>query len=215
MGEEKEESKLTRNAKEVEAESVAFTVCQRFGLDTSDYSFAYIAGWSHGKETPELKASLKTIRQASAEMIDAIEEQIQILHNVRNAEKEQIEVKNNPSGEGLEDTAQKLAAELDSFAYEFDPYGYVDEVEDRAVAVDDLKNQLLAGDSHVQGMKDYLREVAEEGGEYAGQASALLAEINEFELTSQNMEVEQMQKQTVRENADKMPVLKPDKRTRE
>ena len=190
-GEEKEERKLTRNAKEVEAESVAFTVCQRFGLDTSDYSFAYIAGWSHGKETPELKASLKTIRQASAEMIDAIEEQMQILHKERNAEKEQNEVKNNPSREGLEDTAQKLAAELDSFAYEFDPYGYGDEVEDRAVAVDDLKNQLLAGDSHVQGMKDYLREVAEEGGEYAGQAGVLLAEINEFELTSQNMEVEQ------------------------
>ncbi|MDD5922543.1 MAG: hypothetical protein PUC44_05130 [Eubacteriales bacterium] len=124
-------------------------------------------------------------------MIDAIEEQMQILHKERNAEKEQIEVKNNPSREGLEDTAQKLAAELDSFAYEFDPYGYGDEVEDRSVAVDDLKNQLLAGDSHVQGVKDYLREVAEEGGEYAGQASALLAEINEFELTSQNMEVEQ------------------------
>ena len=49
-GEEKEGSQLTRNAKEVEAESVAFTVCQRFGLDTSNYSFAYIAGWSQGKD---------------------------------------------------------------------------------------------------------------------------------------------------------------------
>jgi hypothetical protein len=79
QGEKKEGSRLTRNAKEVEAESVAFTVCQRFGLDTSDYSFAYIAGWSQGKDTPELKASLRTIRQASAELIDAIEEQMQLL----------------------------------------------------------------------------------------------------------------------------------------
>ena len=62
-----------------EAESVAFTVRQRFGLDTSNYSFAYIAGWSQGKDTPELKASLRTIRQASAELIDAIEEQMQLL----------------------------------------------------------------------------------------------------------------------------------------
>lgn len=69
----------TRHAKEVEAESVAFTVCQHFGIDTSDYSFAYVAGWSHGKETPELKASLNTIRQAASEMITTIEENMQVL----------------------------------------------------------------------------------------------------------------------------------------
>ena len=43
-----EEPRLTRNAKEVEAESVAYTVAQHYGIETSDYSFAYIAGWSHG-----------------------------------------------------------------------------------------------------------------------------------------------------------------------
>ena len=45
------ETRLTRNHKEVEAESVAFTVCQHYGIDTGDYSFAYVAGWSHGKES--------------------------------------------------------------------------------------------------------------------------------------------------------------------
>ena len=64
---------LTKNSKEVEAESVAYTVCQHFGIDTSDYSFGYIAGWSKDKEALELKASLQTIRNAANEMINDIE----------------------------------------------------------------------------------------------------------------------------------------------
>ena len=52
-----------------EAESVAYTVCQHFGLDTSDYSFGYVAGWSSGKEMTELKASLETIQATAKEII--------------------------------------------------------------------------------------------------------------------------------------------------
>lgn len=63
----------TRSSKEVEAESVAYTVCQHYGIETSDYSFAYVAGWSNGKETPELKASLNTIRKTANEMITEID----------------------------------------------------------------------------------------------------------------------------------------------
>lgn len=63
----------TRSSKEVEAESVAYTVCQHYGIETSDYSFAYVAGWSRGKETPELKASLNTIRKTANEMITEID----------------------------------------------------------------------------------------------------------------------------------------------
>lgn len=63
----------TRSSKEVEAESVAYTVCQHYGIETSDYSFAYVAGWSHGKETPELKAALNTIRKTANEMITEID----------------------------------------------------------------------------------------------------------------------------------------------
>ncbi len=69
----------SRSSKEVEAESVAYTVCQHFGIDTSDYSFAYVAGWSHGKEMPELKESLNTIRTAASELITSIEENAQAL----------------------------------------------------------------------------------------------------------------------------------------
>ena len=67
------EERLNARSKEVEAESVAYTVCQHFGIDTSDYSFGYIAGWSSGKETAELKASLGKIRAAASEMITVIE----------------------------------------------------------------------------------------------------------------------------------------------
>lgn len=66
--------KQSRNSKEVEAESVAYTVCSHYGIDTSDYSFSYVATWSKGKNIPELKESLNTIRDASAELISGIDE---------------------------------------------------------------------------------------------------------------------------------------------
>lgn len=81
------EEKLTRSRKEVEAESVAFTVASRYGIDTSDYSFGYIAGWSGGKETKELKESLSRIRQAADEMITAIDEQLELIEKERHPER--------------------------------------------------------------------------------------------------------------------------------
>ena len=67
--------RVDRNTREVEAESVAYTVCQHYGLDTSDYSFGYVAGWSSGRELAELKSSLETIRSAAAEIINSIDGQ--------------------------------------------------------------------------------------------------------------------------------------------
>lgn len=68
-----------RSTKEVEAESVAYTVCKHFGIDTSDYSFGYIAGWSADKELSELKASLETIRKTSSGLITDIEDKLEKL----------------------------------------------------------------------------------------------------------------------------------------
>ena len=62
-----------RRTREIQAESVAYAVCQHYGLDTSDYSFGYIAGWSSGKELAELKGSLETIRSTAAKLIDTID----------------------------------------------------------------------------------------------------------------------------------------------
>ena len=62
-----------RFVREMEAESVAYVVCQHFGIDTADYSFGYVAGWSHGKDLSQLKASLELIRNTAAELIDGID----------------------------------------------------------------------------------------------------------------------------------------------
>lgn len=70
---------ISRNGKEVEAESVAYVVCQHYGINTSDYSFSYVAGWSEGKETPELKASLDKIRQTASEFIYQIDQKMEVL----------------------------------------------------------------------------------------------------------------------------------------
>ena len=67
-----EEKEADRRTKEVQAESVAYTVCQHLGLDTSDYSFEYVAGWSEGKEVKELQTSMEVIRKTSKMMIDQI-----------------------------------------------------------------------------------------------------------------------------------------------
>ena len=75
--EQDEQMRKDRNTKEVEAESVAYTVCQHFGIDTSDYSFVYIAGWSSGRDTKELRSSMDTIRRTASELITGIEEQLQ------------------------------------------------------------------------------------------------------------------------------------------
>lgn len=93
-----------RRTKEVEAESVAYTVCQRYGIETSDYSFGYIAGWSSDKETKELKSSLETIRKTAAEMIGSIDAKLKVL--LADKEKEQAVTQD------AEPAASKEAAHL-------------------------------------------------------------------------------------------------------
>ena len=87
-----------RLTKEVEAESVAYCVCSAFELDTSEYSFPYIAGWSSGKEMRELKASLDVIRKTAGEMIDELTEKIEMM---------------------LEQKQEKLIAAVEAAGYRF------------------------------------------------------------------------------------------------
>ena len=77
--------------REVQAESVAYAVCQHYGLDTSDYSFGYVAGWSSGKDLKELRASLETIRATAHELITAIDGHLAELQQQRQAQQEQPE----------------------------------------------------------------------------------------------------------------------------
>lgn len=87
-----------RLTKEVEAESVAYCVCSAFELDTSEYSFPYIAGWSSGKEMRELKASMDVIRKTAGEMIDELTEKIEMM---------------------LEQKQEKLIAAVEAAGYRF------------------------------------------------------------------------------------------------
>lgn len=118
-----------RGTEEVEAESIAYTVCQHFGVDTSDYSFSYVASWGSGKDTPELKASLETIRSTASELITSISEKYLGLEKDKTQEKTaeapETEKKSNIIGNveysSIEDkqyfrlnsdTAQKVAEKL-------------------------------------------------------------------------------------------------------
>ena len=84
--ENEQQPRVDRRTREVEAESVAYTVCQHYGLDTSDYSFGYVAGWSSGRALSELKSSLETIRSAAAAIINSIDETLAELSKAQDKE---------------------------------------------------------------------------------------------------------------------------------
>ena len=102
-----EQPRVDRRTREVEAESVAYTVCQHYGFDTSDYSFGYVAGWSSGRELSELKSSLETIRSAAAEIINSIDENLAELQKAQ--DKEQTAGQEQTTREGQEAAPQPEA----------------------------------------------------------------------------------------------------------
>lgn len=87
--------------REVQAESVAYAVCQHYGLDTSDYSFGYVAGWSSGKDLKELKASLETIRATAHELISTIDGHLAQLQQQRQAQQEQPQAAEQPDPDSV------------------------------------------------------------------------------------------------------------------
>ena len=110
---DEQQPRVDRRTREVEAESVAYTVCQHYGLDTSDYSFGYVAGWSSGRELAELKSSLETIRSAAADIINSIDGHIAELQKQHEAEKAAPDldaVQEAQSEKPLTDLQKKAAA---------------------------------------------------------------------------------------------------------
>ena len=106
--ENEQQPRVDRRTREVEAESVAYTVCQHYGLDTSDYSFGYVAGWSSGRELSELKNSLETIRSAAAEIINSIDETL--------AELSKAQDKEQTAGQEQPDKEETAAQDKDTFS---------------------------------------------------------------------------------------------------
>ena len=117
------ENRPDRRTREVQAESIAYTVCQHYGLDTSDYSFGYVAGWSAGRELAELKSSLETIRSAAAEIINSIDETLAELSKAQDKEQtagqEQPDKEENaaPEQPKQEASAQEKAAFIPETVY--------------------------------------------------------------------------------------------------
>ena len=106
--ENEQQPRVDRRTREVEAESVAYTVCQHYGLDMSDYSFGYVAGWSSGRELSELKNSLETIRSAAAEIINSIDETL--------AELSKAQDKEQTAGQEQPDKEETAAQDKDTFS---------------------------------------------------------------------------------------------------
>ena len=111
--EQDEQMKKDRNTKEVEAESIAYTVCQHFGVDSSDYSFGYIAGWSSGRDTKELRASMDTIRKTASELITGIEEQLYLLELEKEVVQKETEITADIELSNMQ-KAEKIINELES-----------------------------------------------------------------------------------------------------
>ena len=130
-----------RRTREVQAESIAYVVCKHYGLDTGDYSFGYVAGWSDGKEMTELQSSLTTIQKTAKKLIEQIDETFLELNH-----------------------AQELAAALDQFAEEHDPYEYRDTVGMEAEEHIQVIYRQLTEDDPTQriGIAAYLQEIIED-----------------------------------------------------
>lgn len=154
------EGNIDRRTKEVQAESIAYTVCCHYGLDTSDYSFGYIAGWSSDKDLDELKRSMNTIRSTASEIIRGIDASL-----IRARQEEKIET---------------LAIDIDRFSKDYDHYDYVDRVEDPEKHREEIKTDLRSG--NVEHMQQWFKSVIEDSeptDEYYNQAIDIARRIGE------------------------------------
>ena len=164
-----EQNRVDRRSREVQAESVAYTVCQHFGLDTSDYSFGYVAGWSSGKEMTELKASLETIQATAKELITEIEGHFTELQQ-RQAEQEQEAKIELP----LPDSTISIK-EMQEYGYSWDgmlPLGQ--EAAERLFTQEDIEVFRIYEDNTESAVADIsdLREHADKGGMFGIEKSA-------------------------------------------
>ena len=163
-----------RRTEEVQAESISYAVCQYYGIETGDNSFGYIASWSQGKELKELRASLEVINKTASELITDIDRRYKEICKERGidpAARREPEQKPGP--------IEQLAADIDQFAFDYDPYEYRDTVDDRETALRELTASLQNGDA--QDVRKWLQDIAEdEPGEWTAEAAALLDRLDQL-----------------------------------
>ncbi|MBM6828930.1 DUF4316 domain-containing protein [Anaerotignum lactatifermentans] len=162
-----------RNTEEVEAESISYAVCQYFGIQTGENSFGYIASWSKDKELKELRASLETINKTSCELINDIE------RNYREICKERgIDLTAAP--EPQQDPIEQLAADIDQFTFDYDPYEYRNNADSREDALHELTATLRSGDA--SGVREWLQNIVneDEPDETTQKAAELLERLDQL-----------------------------------
>ena len=142
-----------RNTEEVEAESISYAVCQYFGIQTGENSFGYIASWSKDKELKELRASLETINKTSCELINDIERNYKEICKERG-----IDLTVAPEPE--RDPIEQLAADIDQFTFDYDPYEYRNNADSREDALHELTATLRSGDA--SGVREWLQNIVNE-----------------------------------------------------
>lgn len=129
-----------RKTKEVEAESIAYTVCQHYGIDTSDYSFGYVAGWSSGKDLDELKNSMNIIRSTASEIIKGIDANMALIEK--------------------EEKINELATAIDDFVKGYDPYNYADTVDSQEDSISEIRDSIVTG--KIDHIEKWLQDVIDD-----------------------------------------------------
>jgi pcfD len=97
---------------EFEAESVAYIVCNHFGVDTSDYSFGYLSSWTEaGSKLEEFEQSLATICNTAKSLITQIEKEINQELNIK---ENKVQEKLNPYQEKIRKAQEQLKVQSEN-----------------------------------------------------------------------------------------------------
>ena len=162
-----------RNTEEVEAESISYAVCQYFGIETGENSFGYIAGWSQDKELKELRASLETINKTSCELITDIERNYKEICKERGIDL-------TAATEPQQDSIEQLAADIDQFTFDYDPYEYRNNADSREDALHELTATLRSGDA--SGVREWLQNIVneDEPDETTQKAAELMGRLDQL-----------------------------------
>ena len=162
------EEEKSRRTQEIEAESIAFTVCQYYDIDTVANSLGYIATWSQDKSLKELRNCLEVINKTSSKLISDIEHHLLDIRKERNVDL-QAEIE--------QDSITKLASDMIQFTEKYDPYEYYDTVENGKHTVQELIESISAG--HVQEIRDWFEPLLTNADDvYYVEAQVLMNRLN-------------------------------------
>ena len=126
------ETDKSREQKEIEAESLAYVICDHFGFDTSEYSFGYIASWAE-KDIKELKGILNDIQANAHEMIAKIEPEFMVQMKLQNIENDFIKP------DEMKEYSQELVKDLHPYMEEV---GIINCIKEGETSSEEVKKEI-------------------------------------------------------------------------